>query len=149
MKNKSKIRIIGRREYIDFPDFNVHGIEAKIDTGAYRSALHCSVIEERIVNDAANLYFKLLDETHPEFNEVWHSVQEFQRKKIKSSSGDWEERYIIKTRIKMGRKTVLTTVSLTDRGSMRFPVLIGRKMLKGKFVVNVSLIHTGGLRWKY
>lgn len=146
---KNKIRLIGRREYVDFPDLFIQKIEAKIDTGAYRSSLHCSAIEERREGEKVKLFFKVLDEKHPETNEAWHSVEEFSRKKIKSSSGEWEERYIIKTRIKMGRKTVITTVSLTDRGSMRFPVLIGRKMLKGKFIVDVFKIYTGGIRWKY
>ena len=57
-----------------------------------------------------------------------------------------EERYIIKTIIKLGKKSIRTTLSLSDRENMRYPVLIGRRLLKGKFIVDANKIHTGGLR---
>lgn len=56
-----------------------------------------------------------------------------------------EERYVIKTIIQMGRKKIKTSISLTDRASMRYPVLVGRRLLKGKFIVDVNLIYTNGL----
>ncbi len=59
-----------------------------------------------------------------------------------------EERFIIKTVIGIGRKKVNTTVSLSNRGNMRYPVLIGRRLLKGKFIVDVNLIYTNGIRLK-
>ena len=61
--NKIK-QIIGRREEIDFPELGLFGITAKIDTGAYTTALHCHDIHER---DGV-LYFKLLNPSHHEFN---------------------------------------------------------------------------------
>jgi hypothetical protein len=56
-----------------------------------------------------------------------------------------EERYIIKTLIAIGRKKIKTTISLSDRENMRYPVLIGRRLLKGKFIVDVNLIYTNGI----
>jgi hypothetical protein len=144
-KRKKRPRIIGRREFVDFPALHVKNIEAKIDTGAYTCALHCNRISEKIIEGKKVLCFHLLDPTHPEYNEAEHQFSEFTRKKIKSSTGEFEERYIIKTVIRMARRRVLTTISLTDRGNMRYPVLIGRKMLKAKFIVDVSKIHTGGI----
>ncbi|MGZ3867102.1 MAG: ATP-dependent zinc protease family protein [Bacteroidia bacterium] len=140
-----KLKLIGRREYVDFPELQILKIEAKIDTGAYTSALHCHDIKVKEIKGKQILCFKLLDPLHPEYNEQEHFFEEFTKKTIKSSLGDAEERYIIKTLIKIGGKRVRTSISLTDRGSMRYPVLIGRKMIKSKFIIDVKQIHTGGL----
>lgn len=57
-----------------------------------------------------------------------------------------EERYIVKTLMVIGKKKIRATVSLTNRGTMRYPVLIGRKPLKGKFLIDVNKLHTGGIK---
>lgn len=145
MKNVEKLKLIGRREYVDFPELNIFSIEAKIDTGAYTSALHCKDINLKQISGKDILCFKLLDETHPEYNEQEHCFEDFIQKHIKSSSGEKELRYIIKTLIVIGRKKIRTTVSLADRANMRYPVLIGRKMIKNKFIIDVAKIHTGGV----
>jgi hypothetical protein len=145
-KNKNKIRIIGRREFVDFPELKLFSVEAKIDTGAYTSSVHCSDIEIKIADNKPVLCFKLLDTTHPEFSKHTQQFSDFYQKKIKNSFGEMEERYIIKTIIKIGKKSIRTTLSLSDRENMRYPVLIGRRLLKGKFVVDANKIHTGGLR---
>jgi len=145
---KNKVRIIGRREFVDFPDLKLFSIEAKIDTGAYTSAIHCKDIRLKTNNGKQILCFKLLDDTHPEYSEQIHEFPEFYRKKIKNSFGEMEERYIIKTRVKIGKKNILTTLSLSDRENMRYPVLIGRRLLKGKFIVDVNKIHINGQKIK-
>ena len=145
MPTNKRLKLIGRREYVDFPELNIFRIEAKIDTGAYTSALHCKDINIKQINGKDILCFKLLDETHPEYNEQEHCFEDFIQKNIKSSSGEKELRYIIKTLIVIGRKRIRTTVSLADRANMRYPVLIGRKMIKNKFMIDVAEIHTGGV----
>ncbi len=129
--------IIGRREVIDFPELELYGIIAKIDTGAYTTALHCHDIRE----EDGVLYFKLLDPSHQDYNEQEQKFTEYFQKEIKNSSGEVEKRYIIKTIIKIGRKRIKSVISLTDRGTMRYPVLIGRKLLKNKFIVDVALLN--------
>lgn len=138
---KPKINLIGRREYVNFPLFNINRVEAKIDTGAYTCSIHCKEIKTMSVDGNIVLCFKLLDD-------VVHRCNVFTKKKIKNSFGEMEERFIIKTVIGIGRKKINTTVSLSNRGNMRYPVLIGRRLLKGKFIVDVSLIYTNGLRLK-
>lgn len=140
-----KLKLIGRREYVDFPELDLFHLEAKIDTGAYTSALHCHDITVRELNGVPTLCFFLLDPNHPEYNNKEHRFTEFTRKTIKSSTGEAEERYVIRTLIKLGRKKIRTAISLTDRASMRYPVLIGRKMIKNKFVIDVNRLHVGGL----
>jgi hypothetical protein len=141
LPKKNKPRLIGRREFVDFPLLSISHVEAKIDTGAYTSSIHCKYIEQVRKNNQDILEFKLLDDTV-------HSVEQFTKKHIKNSFGEKEERYIIKTLICIGKKKILTTVSLSDRGNMRYPVLIGRRLLKGKFIVDVNLVYTNGLNLK-
>ncbi len=136
----SDIKIIGRREFVSFPLLNLQHIEAKIDTGAYTSSLHCQQIKLTVVNNKKNLQVQLLD------NSI-HTITNFTKKKIKNSFGEMEERFIIKTIIQIGRKKINTTVSLSDRENMRYPVLIGRRLLKGKFMVDVNLIYTNGVKY--
>jgi hypothetical protein len=127
LDKKHKIKIIGRREFVAFPLLRIDKVEAKIDTGAYTCAIHCNDIVLKTINEKQILTFRL-------FNNTIYQVDEFTRKKIKNSFGEMEERYIIKT-----------TISLSDRGNMRYPVLIGRRLLKGKFIIDVNLIYTNGL----
>lgn len=140
-KRKKKIREperIGRRERVDFPDLGLFGLTAKIDTGANTTALHCHHV--RVENGV--LFFRLLDENHPEYQAREHRFEQFEQKLIRSSFGEEEMRYIIRTRIRLGNRTILSIVSLTDRKSMKYPVLIGRRLLKNRFLVDVSLLNT-------
>lgn len=141
MSRKSKKIILGRREEINFPELSIRGITAKIDTGAYSSALHCYDVFEMREGKEKILCFKLLDPSFSEFNNEEIHFRNYTRKKIKNSSGDYEKRFIIKTRIEIGGKTVLTDVSLADRGKMKYPVLVGRKLLSKGFVVDVSKLN--------
>ncbi len=137
-ETKQKIKLIGRREIVSFPLLNISKVEAKIDTGAYTCAIHCKKIVLKTNKEEPLLTFQLLDDTI-------YSFDQFSRKKIKNSFGEMEERYIIKTLIVIGRKKIKTSISLSDRENMRYPVLIGRRLLKGKFIVDVSKVHTNGL----
>ncbi len=128
---------IGRRETVDFPELGLTGITAKVDTGAYTTALHCHDIRE----ENGILYFKVLDPTHADYTEQEQQFKNYSRKEIKNSFGEIEKRFIIKTVIKIGPRRIKSVISLTDRGTMRYPVLIGRKLLKNRFIVDVSLLN--------
>ena len=129
---------LGRRELVSFPDLDLKKVTAKIDTGAYTAALHCSKIWTEEQENKTLLFFNLLDESHPNYNQKTFCFAEYGKRKIKNSSGLFESRFTIKTRIKIGRKTIQASISLTDRGGMKYPVLIGRKLLNKRFLVDVS-----------
>jgi len=130
-KKKKKFRRIGRVDKADFPEFDLSDVNIKIDTGAYTSVLHCTNI---VVNPKTGIEFNV-----PIGNEVRQMlVKNYALKTIKSSNGIEEQRYIITTRITLFDKTHRIKMSLTDRSDMRYPVLIGRNLLKKNFLVDVS-----------
>jgi hypothetical protein len=136
-----ELQTIGRRERVSFPELGLKNVEAKIDTGAYTAALHCSKIWTEEVENIPTLFFKLLDESHPNYNQKVFHFSVFGKRKIKNSSGVFESRFTIKTAIRIGRKKIQASISLTDRGGMKYPVLIGRKLLNKRFVVDVSKLN--------
>lgn len=138
MRTEKEKRLIGRREFVDFPELGIYELTAKIDTGAYTSVLHCHDIEVRNIDGIETLCFKLLDPSHPEYSEQEQRFKIFAKKLIKNSFGDFESRFVIRTKIKIARKIINSSISLTDRGNMRYPVLLGRKLLKNRFIVDVS-----------
>lgn len=127
---------IGRKDRVDIPEFGLYDIPSKIDTGANRSAIHCSQIIKHWEYDKEVITFHIpLDSSHG-INEF--QTDDFFKKKIKSSSGHVEERYVIRTTLVLFGKKIKTTFSLTDRTEMRYPILLGRKVLKSRFLVDVA-----------
>jgi hypothetical protein len=125
---------IGRSDRVDLPELGLLDIHAKIDTGAYTSSLHCSRAE--VVG--GKLEFVLLDEEHPEFTGMKFSVKEYTMREIKNSFGVAEKRYIITTKVRIFEEEIETEFSLSDRDELRFPILLGRKILRNRYLVNVT-----------
>ncbi len=117
-----------------FPEFQAIGeVMAKIDTGAFTGALHCTKIRQEQSDNGPVLYFSPFD--HPETEMI---APEFAVKYVRSSNGDREARYFIDTQITIADKTYPITLSLANRSEMKWPVLIGRRFLhKYKFLVDV------------
>jgi hypothetical protein len=135
MKEKT---IIGRSDRIDFPDLHLSNVEAKIDTGAFTSAIHYHRAEEIERNGKKVLHFTLLDPAHPEFNGKNFYLSNYNKRIIKNSFGESEERYIIPTTIVLFGNAFKAEFSLSNRGNLKFPILLGRKLLEKGFIVDVS-----------
>lgn len=131
------MEIIGRKETVILPQLGSGPVEAKVDTGAYRSAIHCCSCKEAIENGKTVL--KAEFEFNGEKNDF--TFLDFKQKMVRSSFGDSELRYCVKMKIKLGRKIITSEVSLSNRSDMRNEVLIGRKTLRGKYLVDVSKSH--------
>ena len=128
-------RVLGRRELIDFPGFGLVGIEAKVDTGAFTSAIHCTDIH--IKTDPAGqpvLQVHLLDPDHSD----WHGqplvFNAFALRDIRSSNGEVQERYVIRAVVRLHGEDFEAEFSLSDRSDMKFPVLLGRSLLAARAV---------------
>ena len=138
--------IIGRADRIDLPGFGAFDIEAKVDTGAYTSAIHCSKIKVRRENGKQYIVFRILDSHIALLERRRYVTSQFKRKKVRSSSGHVERRYFIKAHVLLFGQRILAEFSLSDRETMRFPVLLGRKLLKNRFLVDVSLTDVSFMR---
>lgn len=128
--------IIGRFEKIDVIDV-IENVPAKIDTGAYRSSIHASSI--RIVQKRGKDYlrFTILGHAAHGSQRAIETVR-FKTRKVTSSNGHSAERYEVRLKIRLGFKVFTTAFTLTDRSNNVFPVLIGRKALTGRYLVDTS-----------
>ena len=128
------MQILGRSDRVDLPELGLVNIHAKIDTGAYTSSLHCSSAE--VVN--GQLEFVLLDEEHPEFTGMKFKINKFTQREVKNSFGEAELRFVIKTTIRIFNRKIKAEFSLRDREKLRYPVLLGRKILRNRFLIDVT-----------
>lgn len=127
-------QIIGRTDVVDFPKLKLNDIAIKIDTGAYTSSIHCKDIEE--VDGI--LKCKFLDASHPNYNGREFKFKNYDIVYVRSSNGKAEIRYSVLSNIKIYGKTYRITLTLSSRDDMKYPVLIGRKFLNHKFIVDTE-----------
>lgn len=139
MKAKTdKKLIIGRLERIVLPNLTADTLEAKIDTGAYTSSLHCHDVQLFQKKESQWVRFFILDPTHPIYKKQAFDCPVFKVKKIKSSNGLVSERVIIKQKAFFCGETRTIQLSLSDRSDMKYPVLIGRRFISENYLVDVS-----------
>jgi Uncharacterized protein conserved in archaea len=127
-------RKIGRVDKADFPQLKLYDVEVKIDTGAFTSSIHCKNVV--VVDNYLKCVF--LDEEHPAYHEKEFVFDRYDVKVVKSSNGQVQARYRILTEIVLFGKTYPIFLTLSDREEMRYPVLIGRKFLTKRFVVDIN-----------
>ena len=125
---------IGRSEEVILPELLNREIPARIDTGATVTSLWASKITET----AEGLSFVLFDEKSPYYTGEVVNVTDYGKRVVSSSMGQIEVRYKIKTPITLHGRTVRATVTLADRSTQIYPILVGRNVLKNKFIVDVA-----------
>ncbi|TNE58675.1 MAG: 30S ribosomal protein S6--L-glutamate ligase [Alphaproteobacteria bacterium] len=127
---------LGWEEWICLPDLGLPAIKAKIDTGARTSALHAFAIEPFGRSDRPFVRFGV--HPIPERPEVaiFCSAPIVDRREVTSSNGETELRYIIRTMAQMGDHAWPIEVSLTNRETMQYRMLLGRRALSENMVVD-------------
>lgn len=133
------MRVIGRVDVADFSELDLQDVKLKVDTGAYTSSIHTHDIREVEIDNETFIEFKVLDESHPQYQDRVFRTKNFKQKTVKSSFGDVERRYVITTKITLFEKEFSIQLSLSERGNMKYPVLIGRRFLRKKFIVDTAL----------
>lgn len=125
-----KPKIIGRAEEIAFPEIAIERVHARIDTGARTSSLWASRTE--IIDD--DLHVTLFDG-----DEARQLIfDEFERVAVASSNGHVQHRFKVRLLVKLKGKKIRAWFTLADRSTQVYPVLIGRNVLLGKFIVDVT-----------
>ena len=133
MLSSDKI-IIGRREIAALPDFGLEQVKVKVDSGAYTSSIHVTSCFEK----ADQLHVVFLDNKHPGFTGQEMHFKKFRTKKVKSSNGEVQERYFVFGTMIIAGLSIQTEFSLTVRKGMRYPILLGRKILNKYFLIDTS-----------
>ncbi len=130
-------KVIGRIERISFPAWEIENLDAKVDTGAHTSSLHCHHIETETVNGVEYCQFSLFDPKHPSYRKKKYRSLLHDVRKVKSSNGEIEKRYVIvETAIFCGKKRKIE-LTLTNRSNMKFDLLLGRRFIRN-YLVDVS-----------
>lgn len=134
---KDSVIVVGCLEQVSLPEFGVGSELAKIDTGAYSGALHCTDI--RVVRRGV-LRKRVLKFTPLGRPKLATEKETFIRTYVRSATGHRIRRYIIDTTIDIQGKTYPIRIGLSDRSDMKRSVLIGRRFLReNNMVVDVRI----------
>lgn len=134
---KKRALILGSFEVVTLPQFNLSDVVAKIDTGAYSGAVHCTDIK---VMRRGVMRKRILQFTPAGNPKLRTETDTFIKKYVRSSSGHRVARYLIPTEIIIAGQSYKAVIGISDRSDMKKQVLIGRRFLReNNMLVDVSL----------
>ncbi len=128
------LTIIGRAERVTFPGLTLGSVPARIDTGAKTSSIWATQVKE----ENGTLSFVMFGKSNPFYNGQKIVVKRYETRVVSSSNGVAEERYVVKLLVKIKSRQIRASFSLANRSSQVYPILIGRNVLRGKFIVDVK-----------
>ena len=126
--------IIGRTDKVDFPELGLEDIEAKIDSGAFTSSIHCENIHAFYRGEDHYVKFTVYNDEIP----LDRDAKVYASKQVRNSFGETEYRYSIKTPLILFGKSYTIELALTNRSKMKYPVLLGRKLIGERFIIDVT-----------
>lgn len=127
--------LIGALEKINLNQLGITNLTARIDTGAKTSSLHAVNIQEIEKNGQAWVEFDCILDDHSEIH-VSSPIEGVRL--IKSSNGE-ERRFVIESEMQLGEHSWPVKLTLSDRSSMAYPMLLGREAMAGRVIVDPSL----------
>jgi len=133
--------VIGWTEFVDFPDWGISAVRAKVDTGARSSALHVENVERLSGNRVAFDIVRNRKSTGRR-RRVVAPISRVGR--VRSSTGHTTTRTFVEAMVRLGPVERVVEISLIDRGSMIHRMLLGRTALSGPFIVDVSRRYVFG-----
>jgi hypothetical protein len=131
--------VIGWKERIDFPDWGVERVRAKMDSGARTSAIDAVIREIREAQNGSRIAVLVVAFFRRKAVKVrMVEAPLVKTSRVRHTGGDVAERHVIETTIRLGPVTKKIHLSVADRGRMLVPVLLGRLALAGDFLVDVG-----------
>lgn len=130
-----KRKHIGKIEYISLPGEKLANVPAKIDTGADSSAIWASNVRVK----GRKLYYTLFDKQSKYYTGNELHTTDFTISRITNSFGHAEDRYKVRITIILSGRRIRATFTLANRSNNTYPLLIGRRTLHGKFLVDVTI----------
>jgi hypothetical protein len=141
---KSTPETIGWREWLALPQLGIPAIKAKIDTGARTSALHTFSLEEFTAGGRRMVRFGIHPLQKRKDIALFCEAPVLERRRVKNSGGHIEKRYVIETRVALKNDLWRIHITLTNRDSMLFRMLLGRTAVAKRFVVDPGRSYTAG-----
>jgi hypothetical protein len=138
--------LAGWREWLALPDLGIQAVKAKIDTGARTSALHTFGLEPFETDGILRVKFGVHPLQRRKNIEVICMADVIDRRRVTSSDGQSEKRYVIRTTVAMGEIKWPIELTLTHRKSMRFRMLLGRAAISGLVLVDPAKSFLTGRR---
>lgn len=141
VRKRAKVKtFLGRVEWVRFkdPDFE---LQSRVDSGTKTSSLHAENIRERTINGELFVQFETVDHNNKRHTLVRRVVS---KTTVKNTAGEASHRYVIRERISLGGRSHEVNVNLNDRSNLRYKFLIGRNLLIGNYIVDVSKSHILG-----
>lgn len=135
-KMKKNRITVGWREWVSLPELGLNRIKAKIDTGAKTSCLHAFSVEAFDKDGNEWVRFGMHSVQRNTSTEVYCEAQIQDQRWVSDSGGHKELRYVIKTLLVAGNQQWLIEMTLTNRDTMNFRMLLGRTAMKGKIAVD-------------
>lgn len=135
MTKKTRLTI-GWREWVSLPELGIEHIKAKIDTGARTSALHAFSVRAVTKQGKKLVRFRLHPYQRRDDIVIECVAPVLDRRWVTDSGGHREQRYVIESNVKLGEQVWPIELTLTNRESMKFRMLLGRTAMKGKVIVN-------------
>lgn len=142
-KNQSLLEL-GWREWVALPDLGISALKCKVDTGARSSALHAFSVEEFYKDDALWVRFGMHPQQRSEEDVIWCEAPVTSVKQVTDSGGHRTDRYFITTQLVIGEAAFPISMSLTNRDTMLFRMLLGREAMNGRFMVNPAVSYRQG-----
>jgi ribosomal protein S6--L-glutamate ligase len=128
--------LIGSEEWCSFPQLGIPAIKARVDSGAKTSALHAINIKVFDKNGEEWLKFDINPIQNNSKSIIHCEAQLVDQRIVKSSNGTREKRYVIRTEVGLGNHNWQVEVTLTNRDSMGFRMLLGREAMVGRLIVD-------------
>lgn len=139
---KTKRKVIGWREWVSLPELGILKIKAKVDTGARTSALHAFSLRPFKEGNKDKISFDIHPLQHDSSQITTCTADIIDKRWVSDSGGHREERFVISTPMILGEETWPIEITLTERDTMLFRMLLGRSAIRKRYRVDPAKSFT-------